>query len=149
MERFDDPKEVSNWVMGEVLRVANERGLEVRLDPAPAPVSPDHLAEILRLKADGTISGNAAKEVLDAVVESGREPADVVAEEGLEQVSDEAALAAEVDAAIEAHPDKVDEYRGGKTGLLGFFVGQVMRATGGRADPQLVNRLLRERLEES
>lgn len=147
VERIDDPKEVSNWVMGEVLRVANERGLEVRLDPAPSPVSPDDLAEILRLKAAGTISGNAAKEVLDAVVETGRDPAEVVAEEGLEQVSDEAALAAEVEAAIEAHPDKVDEYRGGKTGLLGFFVGQVMRATGGRADPQLVNRLLRERLE--
>ena len=149
VERFDDAKEVSNWVMGEVLRVANERGTDVRLEPAPSPIPPDELAEILRLKADGTISGNAAKEVLDAVVETGEDPATIVEEKGLEQVSDEAALESEVDAALEAHPDKVAAYRDGKTGLLGFFVGQVMRATGGRADPKLVNRLLRERLEES
>ncbi|MBW3660895.1 MAG: Asp-tRNA(Asn)/Glu-tRNA(Gln) amidotransferase GatCAB subunit B, partial [Gemmatimonadetes bacterium] len=138
---------LSNWVMGEVLRVANERGLDVRLEPEPQPVPPESLAEILRLKAGGTISGSAAKEVLVAVVETGDPPAEVVDEKGLRQVSDEAALAAEVDAVLEANPDEVEAYRGGKTGLLGFFVGQVMRATGGRADPQLVNRLLRERLE--
>lgn len=147
VERFDDAKEVSNWVMGEVLRIANERGEAVRLEPEPSPLGPDRLAEILRLKADGTISGNAAKEVLNAVVESGKDPAAVVEERGLEQISDESALAGEIDAVVEANPDEVEAYRAGKTGLLGFFVGQVMRATGGSADPRAVNRLLRERLE--
>jgi len=147
VERVDEPKEVSNWVMGEVLRLANERGVEVRPGPEPRPVAPEDLAALLALKADGTVSGSAAREVLDVMAESGRSPAEIVEERGLEQVSDETALAVEVDAVIAAHPGEVETYRGGKKGLLGFFVGQVMRRTGGSADPQLVNRLLRERLE--
>ena len=144
---FDDAKEVSNWVMGEVLRLANERGEEIALEPVPRPVAPEGLAALLRLKAGGTISGSAAKEVLAAMVETGREPAEIVRERGLEQVSDEAELAAVVDAVIADHPGELEAYRGGKTGLLGFFVGQVMRRTGGKADPKAVNRILRERLE--
>ncbi|MDX1623991.1 MAG: Asp-tRNA(Asn)/Glu-tRNA(Gln) amidotransferase subunit GatB [Gemmatimonadota bacterium] len=148
VERFDDPKEVANWVMGEVLRIANEEGEEVALEPEPRPVPPEDLADLLRLKADGTISGTAAREVLDAMVETGRAPGEIVEEEGLEQVSDEDALAEEIDAVLDAHPDEVAAYRGGKEGLLGFFVGQVMRRTGGSANPQLVNRMLRQRLAE-
>jgi aspartyl-tRNA(Asn)/glutamyl-tRNA(Gln) amidotransferase subunit B len=141
-----DAKEVSNWVMGEVLRLANERGESVRLEPDPAPVSPRDLAALLALKADGTVSGSAAKEVLLAMVETGRSPGEIVEERGLRQVSDAGALASEVDAVIAAHPEEVDAYRSGKEGLLGFFVGQVMRRTRGQANPQLVNDLLRERL---
>ena len=143
---FDDPKEVSNWVMGEVLRIANERGEPVTLSPEPRPLSPTALAELLALKAGGTISGSAAKEVLAVMVETRRGAAEIVHERGLEQVSDESALAAEVDAVIAAHPDEVAAFRGGKQGLLGFFVGLVMKRTGGQANPQLVNRLLREKL---
>jgi aspartyl-tRNA(Asn)/glutamyl-tRNA(Gln) amidotransferase subunit B len=143
---FDDPKEVSNWVMGEVLRIANERGEPVTLVPGPRPFPPAALAELLALKAGGTISGSAAKEVLAVMVETGRGPAEIVRERGLEQVSDESALAAQIDAVIAEHPDEVATYRGGKQGLIGFFVGQVMKRTGGQANPQLVNRLLREKL---
>jgi aspartyl-tRNA(Asn)/glutamyl-tRNA(Gln) amidotransferase subunit B len=143
---FDDPKDVSNWVMGEVLRIANERGEAVTLTPDPRPLPPSELAELLALKAAGTISGSAAKEVLAAMVETGRSAAAIVRERGLEQVSDESALAAEVDAVIAAHPNEVAAYRAGKQGLIGFFVGQVMKRTGGQANPQLVNRILREKL---
>ncbi|HUP20449.1 MAG TPA: Asp-tRNA(Asn)/Glu-tRNA(Gln) amidotransferase subunit GatB, partial [Gemmatimonadota bacterium] len=145
-ERLGDPKEASNWVMGDVLRLAHERGERVALEPAPRPVDPADLAALLELKAAGTISGTAAKEVLAEMVESGRAPAAIVEEKGLTQVSDEAALAAEVDAVIAAHPDEAAAFRGGKEGLMGFFVGQVMRRTQGKANPQLVNRLLAERL---
>ena len=143
---YEEPKEVSNWVMGEVLRLARGRGEEVVLAPEPRPVAPAELAALLRLKRQGRISGSAAKDVLATMVETGRSPAEIVAELGLEQVSDDVALAAEVDAVIEANPAEVAAYRGGKSGLMGFFVGQVMRRTHGKADPQVVNRLLRDRL---
>jgi aspartyl-tRNA(Asn)/glutamyl-tRNA(Gln) amidotransferase subunit B len=142
----DDAKEVSNWVMGEVLRLANERGEAVTLGPAARPLAPAALAGLLALKAAGTISGSVAKEVLAAMVETGKDAAEIVRERGLEQVSDSAALSAEIDAVIAAHPEQVAAYRGGKQGLIGFFVGQVMKRTGGQANPQLVNRLLREKL---
>ena len=144
---FDDAKEVSNWIMGELLRLANEKAEEIVLEPVPRPVAPADLAALLELKAQGIVSGSAAKEVLAAMVETGRPPAEIIAERGLEQVSDVEALAAEVDAVIREHSGEVTAYRGGKAGLLGFFVGQVMRRTKGKADPQLVNRLLRERLD--
>lgn len=143
---FDDPKEVSNWVMGEVLRLANERGEAVALAPEPRPLAPAALAELLALKAAGTISGSVAKDVLAEMVETGTGAAEIVRERGLEQVSDADALAAEVDAVIAAHPGEVAAFRGGKQGLIGFFVGQVMKRTGGQANPQLVNTLLREKL---
>jgi aspartyl-tRNA(Asn)/glutamyl-tRNA(Gln) amidotransferase subunit B len=143
---FDDAKEVSNWVMGEVLRLANERGEAVALAPQPRPLAPAALAGLLTLKAAGTISGSVAKEVLSAMVETGRDAAEIVRERGLEQVSDSAALSTEIDAVIAAHPDEVVAYRGGKHGLIGFFVGQVMKRTGGQANPGLVNRLLKEKL---
>ena len=143
---FGDAKEVSNWVMGEVLRVARERGVEVKLTPAPEPLAPAALVELLALKADGKISGSVAKEVLALMVETRKGAAEIVAERGLAQVSDEAALEAEVEAVIAAHPAEVAAYRGGKKGLMGFFVGQVMKRTGGQANPQVVNGILREKL---
>ena len=143
---FDDPKEVSNWVMGEVLRLANERGETVALSPEPRPLAPAALAGLLALKAEGAISGSVAKEVLAVMVETGKGAAEIVRERGLEQVSDADALAAEVDAVIATHPDEVAAFRGGKQGLIGFFVGQVMKRTGGQANPELVNRILREKL---
>lgn len=143
---FDDPKEVSNWAMGEVLRLARERDEAVVLEPEPRPLAPERLAALLALKAEGRISGSAAKDVLAAMVETGRDPAAIVAERGLEQVSDADALAAEIDAVIADHPDEVAAFRGGKQGLIGFFVGQVMQRTGGQANPQLVNQILRDKL---
>ena len=141
-----DAKEVSNWVMGEVLRLARERGVDVRLAPTPQPLAPAALVDLLALKAEGKISGSVAKDVLALMVETGKAAAEIVSERGLAQVSDEAALEAEVAAVIVAHPAEVAAYRGGKQGLMGFFVGQVMKRTGGQANPQVVNRLLREKL---
>lgn len=141
-----DAKEVSNWVMGEVLRLARERGVDVRLAPIPQPLAPAALVDLLALKAEGKISGSVAKEVLALMVETGKAAAEIVSERGLAQVSDEAALEAEVAAVIVDHPAEVAAYRGGKQGLMGFFVGQVMKRTGGQANPQVVNRLLREKL---
>ena len=143
---FDDRKELSNWVMGEVLRLARERGMDVALEPEPEPLPPAALAELLALKADGTISGSVAKDVLARMVETGKKAAEIVAEEGLAQVSDASALEAEVEAVIDAHPSEVAAFRAGKQGLIGFFVGQVMKRTGGQANPQVVNQLLREKL---
>ncbi|MFN2384626.1 MAG: Asp-tRNA(Asn)/Glu-tRNA(Gln) amidotransferase subunit GatB, partial [Gemmatimonadota bacterium] len=144
---FDQPKEVANWVMGEVLRLANERGEAVTLTPRPSPIGPADLAALLTLKAAGTISGSAAKEVLAAMVKSGRPADELIAARGLGQVSDDASLAAEIDDVLAAHPNELAAYRGGKHGLFAFFVGQVMRRMRGRANPQVVNDLLRARLE--
>ncbi len=146
VESFGDPKEVSNWVMGEVLRLANERGEEVYVGPPATPVTPGRLAELLRLKAEGTVSASAAKEVLEAMAGTDHDPATLVEERGLRQVSDDARLVVEIDAVLAAHPEEVAAFRGGKQGLLGFFVGQVMRRMGGKANPQKVNALLRGRL---
>jgi aspartyl-tRNA(Asn)/glutamyl-tRNA(Gln) amidotransferase subunit B len=143
---FGDAKEVSNWVMGEVLRLARERGVDVKLAPAPEPLAPAALAQLLALKAQGKISGSVAKDVLALMVETGKDAAEIVAERRLAQVSDEGALEAEIDAVIAAHPAEVEAFRGGKQGLMGFFIGQVMKRTAGQANPQVVNRLLRDKL---
>jgi aspartyl-tRNA(Asn)/glutamyl-tRNA(Gln) amidotransferase subunit B len=147
VELFKEPKEVSNWVMGEVLRLANERGQAVRLEPSPQPIAPADLAQLLENKQEGRISGSAAKEVLEIMVEhGGGNPLAIIEKHGLEQISDATALETEIDAVIDGHPDEVKAYRGGKEGLLGFFVGQVMRRTKGQANPELVNQILRRKL---
>ncbi len=143
-DRHGDPKTAANWVIGPVLRRLNQ-------DAAPpiadAPVPPDRLADLLALVRGGTISNNIAKDVFDEMWDTGKPPGVVVAEKGLEQITDTAALEARVDEILAAHPAEVAAYRGGKKKLMGFFVGQVMRATRGKANPQLVNELLRDRLD--
>ncbi len=139
-----DPKAVSNWMMGEVTRLLHEAGQEIdesRLTPA-------HLAQLLDLVADSTISGKIAKEVLAQVFETGRTPQEIVEEKGLKQVSDTSQLEAVVDAIIAAHPAEVEKYRAGKTKVMGFFVGQVMRETKGKANPKVVNQLLQKKLSQ-
>ena len=97
--------------------------------------------------SDGTISGRIAKEVFDGMVESGAAPAAIVADQGLEQITDAGAIEAFVDAAIAAGPDQAAEVRSGNDKAIGWFVGQVMKATGGKANPKMVNELLREKLK--
>jgi Asp-tRNA(Asn)/Glu-tRNA(Gln) amidotransferase B subunit len=106
---------------------------------------PGQLGELLDLIADGTISGRIAKDVFAEMVESGADPAAFVEQKGLRQVSDGGAIEAAVDAALAAHPAQVAQYAGNPK-VLGFFVGQVMKATGGKANPALVNELLRKKL---
>lgn len=144
VELFPEPKQVSNWVMGELLRLLNEAGKE----PEQCPLPPEDLAELLDLVKDGTISGKIAKEVFEEMFHTGRKARQIVKERGLEQITDEAFLKEVVLKVLSEHPQEVDAYRKGKEKLLGFFVGQVMKATRGKANPQLVNRLLKEALRE-
>jgi len=141
-----DGQAAANWIETEVLRKINESRLEVR-DPKDIPLDAERLAKIVVMVKDGTISGKIAKEVFEAVYASGRDPADVVREQGLSQVTDEGAIREAIEKVIAQSGSQHAQYRAGKTALLGFFVGQVLKATGGRANPALVNRLLKERLD--
>lgn len=140
------PKAASNWVMGDILRVVRERGLdrELRIQQWPVPAS--DLAALIQLIERGTISGKIAKTVFERMVATNQPPADIVRQEGLVQITDEQALAKEIERVLADNPDKVAEYRAGKEKLFGFFVGQIMKRTGGKANPQKVNELLRSLL---
>jgi aspartyl-tRNA(Asn)/glutamyl-tRNA(Gln) amidotransferase subunit B len=140
-----DPKSASNWVMTEVLRKLKDDARPL----ADCPVSPAGLAALLKLVSAGTISGKIAKDVFEKMWATGEEPARIVEREGLSQVSDERALAAIAAELVAASPEQAASYRAGKTAALGWFVGQVMKRTGGRANPQLVNALLRQALAGS
>jgi aspartyl-tRNA(Asn)/glutamyl-tRNA(Gln) amidotransferase subunit B len=139
---FPQPKQVSNWIMGPLLGLLNARG--VAIDQAPVPAA--ELAGLLQLVERGTISAKTAKTVFDEMAASGRTAAAVVAENGLSQISDQAALEGIVQAVLEGNPREVEAYRGGKVKLMGFFVGEVMKATRGQANPKSVNELLRLKL---
>ena len=149
LRRHRNPKGVSNWVMDSVLRIVKERKLDDRLRIENWPVPADHLAELVELIDKATISGKIAKTVFDEMVTSGKSPADVVRDRGLTQVTDSASITAAIEQVLAAHADKVAEYRGGKEKLFGFFVGQVMKATQGKANPQQVNEILREKLAKT
>ena len=142
VELFPQPKIVSNWVMGNFLRELNY----ANHSPDEAPVTPSHLAELLRLIDDGTISGKIAKTVFEDVYRTGKRPVDIVAEQGLVQMSDSDALQEVIGQVVAEHPEQVAAYRAGKEKLLGFFVGQTMKATQGKANPAMVNTLLRQLL---
>ncbi len=137
-------KAVSNWIMGDLMRSLKEKGLEA--DGIPFPGS--HLAQLVALIDKGTISGTIAKKVFEKMFESGREPLFIVKEEGLEVVNDEAALAAAIKKVLDSNPQSVADYRGGKEKAFGFLVGQAMKETRGKANPQLVNKLLKEELDK-
>jgi aspartyl-tRNA(Asn)/glutamyl-tRNA(Gln) amidotransferase subunit B len=133
-------KLAAHWVMGEVLRVMKRDGLEL------PPLSAARLAELLRAVERGAISGTAAKRVFEELVANDRPVAEIIQDRGLGQVSDEDAIASAIDRVLAENPAEVERYRAGRTQLMGFFVGQVMKAMGGRANPQVVNRLFREKL---
>ncbi len=137
-----DAKASSNWVMTDVLRKLKEDARP----PAACPVSASALAELLKLIGAGTISGKTAKDVFETMWRTGEDAAAIVAREGLTQVSDEAALGAIAVELVASSPEQAASYRAGKTAALGWFVGQVMKRTGGRANPQLVNALLKKAL---
>jgi aspartyl-tRNA(Asn)/glutamyl-tRNA(Gln) amidotransferase subunit B len=142
VELTGDAKLASNWTMGEVLRVVRESGGEI----AAFPISPERLAALLREVRKGTISGSAAKTVFARMLETDDAPAAIIAREGLAQISDAGALEAIVDEVLAAHAAQVAEFRSGKDKVLGFLVGQVMKASRGKANPQMANDLLRDRL---
>ena len=140
-------KAASNWIMGDLLRLVKERKLDVALTITDWPVAAARLGELIALIDEGAISGKIAKTVFEEMVTTGAPPRAIVEAKGLTQVSDEGPILAAIEQVLAAHADKVAEYRGGKDKLFGFFVGQVMKATGGKANPPLVNRLLVEKLK--
>ncbi|AFY29834.1 Asp-tRNA(Asn)/Glu-tRNA(Gln) amidotransferase subunit GatB [Cyanobium gracile] len=138
-----DPKAVANWVTGDIAAHVNAN----RLSIAELPLKPEQLAEMVQLIEGGTISGKIAKDLLPELLEKGGSVAAIVEARGLGMISDPAAITAIVDELLAAHPEEVAAFRGGKTKLQGFFVGQLMKRTGGRADPKLANRILSEQLK--
>jgi aspartyl-tRNA(Asn)/glutamyl-tRNA(Gln) amidotransferase subunit B len=143
---YPKPKVVANWVMSELLRELpgdDDKAI------AACPISPENLARLLAFIEDGIISGKMAKEVFEKMYRSGEDAETIVAREGLVQVADAAVLAQVVELVLAQHPAAVEDWRKGKKQSLGFLVGQVMKATLGRASPGVVNRLLLEKLQKS
>jgi len=140
--RGRDPKIAANWVMVELFGALNRVGKDI----ADSPVSAAALGGLLDLMADGTISGRIAKDVFAAMVETGKDARAIVAEKGLVQVTDTGAIEAAIDKVMAAEAQKVAEYRSGKEKLFGYFVGQVMRAMGGKANPAVLNETLKKKL---
>lgn len=137
-----DAKKVANWLMGDFFAMLNRKSLTIE----NSPISPENLGKLVDLIADGVISGKIAKDVFEIMSENGEDPEKIVAEKGLKQVTDSSAIEAIVDRVIAESPDKAEAYRGGKTGLMGWFVGQVIKASQGKANPQIVNQLLNKKL---
>jgi len=135
-------KALSNWIMTELLRELNDRNLE----PSESPVSPENLAGLVRMIADGTISGKIAKDVFAEMLEGRGDPKSIVEQKGWVQVKDTGAVEAWVDDAIAANPGPAREYAEGKDRALGFLVGRIMKASKGKANPQMVNDLIRKKL---
>ena len=140
---FPQPKVVSNWVMGDILRELNQRNADIR----QCPVTPAHLAGMLQLLENNTISGKIAKTVFEEMYATGKRPEEIVKTKGLVQITDAGELETIVAKVIADNPKSVAQYQSGKTQTFGFFVGQVMKATKGKANPQLVNELLKKKLE--
>jgi aspartyl-tRNA(Asn)/glutamyl-tRNA(Gln) amidotransferase subunit B len=132
----------SNWLISDLFGALNRLGKDI----AQSPVSPTQGAQLLSLVADGTLSGSLAKQVFEIMLETGDDPAKIVDERGLRQTSDTGAIEAAIAEIMAANADKVAEYRGGKDKLFGFFVGQTMKAMAGKANPGVVNELLKKML---
>ncbi len=141
--RGADPKLVANWIMNELLAVLNKDGKD--LDQSPVKAA--QIGKLTQLIGDNTISGKIAKDVFALMVETGKDPDAIVEEKGLKQVTDTGAIEKVIAEVIAENPDKVAEYRGGKDKLFGLFVGQVMKKSGGKANPGMVNDMLKAKLE--
>lgn len=144
LKYFSRPKIVSNWIMGDFL--AHVKQAECAVEEVK--ITPRHLAHLLELVEEGTISGKIAKTVFETSFKTGKSPREIVEEEGLLQISDETELEKLADRILAGNPASVEDYRGGKTKALSFLVGQVMKETQGKANPQMVNELLRKKIEQ-
>jgi len=142
VEAYPQPKAASNWIMTELLRELKNSGHEI----VDCPIPPDRLAGLLKMIDNGTISGKIAKTVFEEMYRTGRPAEGIVKEKGLTQISDKGALEALIDEVLQSHPNEREAYRQGKTQLLGFFVGQVMKRSQGKANPGKVNELLKKKL---
>ena len=138
-------KTAANWIMGDLLRFYNDNNVDLK-DLSDSPLTPTMLASMISLVDKGTISGKIAKTVMEEMYQSGKDPQQIIEEKGLVQISNAAEIERIVNQILEENPKPVQQYRLGKTGNFGFFVGQVMKATSGRANPQTVNEVLKKRL---
>jgi aspartyl-tRNA(Asn)/glutamyl-tRNA(Gln) amidotransferase subunit B len=145
LEYVDSPKAVSNLILSEVLRVLNERSIDIK----EFPVSEERLAGLVKLCEEDKINSSAMTEIFDAMLEEDKSAEELAKEMNLMQVSDTGFIEPIVDEVIESHPDEAERYRDGKKGLIGFFIGQVMQKSQGKANPQLVRELVSERLNNS
>ena len=137
-----DVKLATNWITGELFAVLNNKNLEI----SKSPISAKNLSKLINLIKDGTISGKIAKTIFELMMDGDKDPQTIVEEKDLKQESDPKALEAVIEKIIIDNPEKVKEYKSGKEKLFGFFVGQVMKASNGKANPQLVNDILKKKL---
>jgi aspartyl-tRNA(Asn)/glutamyl-tRNA(Gln) amidotransferase subunit B len=137
-----EPKQAANWLISELFGALNRLGKGID----ESPVSPGQAAQLLALITDGTISGTIAKQVFEIMLETGDDPAKIVEEKGLKQNSDTGAIEAVIADILAKNPGQLEQYRSGKEALFGFFVGQTMKAMQGKANPQVVNELLKKAL---
>ena len=142
VKQFNQPKTVSNWVMGELMRELNNSGTDI----SASPVTPERLVSLLQMVGKGTISLKVAREIFPELYSSGKTPEQIVQEKRLTQVSDEGALAKIIEEVLGKNPGQVAQFKEGKQQVLGFLVGQVMKASGGKANPGKVNELLKNKL---
>jgi aspartyl-tRNA(Asn)/glutamyl-tRNA(Gln) amidotransferase subunit B len=140
---FPEAKTVSNWMMGDLLREL--KGDDREIDQCP--VTPQHLAQMLSMVKEGTISGKIAKDVFEEMYRTGERPDKIVRDKGWTQILDTGEIERAIEKAMQANPKQVEDYRKGKEKLFGFFVGEVMKETKGKANPKLVNELLKEKLK--
>lgn len=138
-----DAKKVANWMMGDFFALLNEKKISLE----ESPISPENLGKLVDLITSGVINGKTAKDVFALMAESGEAPDKIVEEKGLKQVTDTSAIERVIDEVIAANPDNVAAYKAGKVALMGWFVGQVMKASQGKANPAVVNNILKTRLE--
>ncbi len=140
----NNPKLASSWVMSELLGKLHQDKKEI----TECPIPPERLGELIRLIADGTISGKIGKTVFEEMYDTGRAPSEIVKKKGLVQITDENVLREIAEKILAAHPKEVEQYKAGKEKLLGFFIGQMMKETKGKANPQLANKIFKELLRK-
>jgi aspartyl-tRNA(Asn)/glutamyl-tRNA(Gln) amidotransferase subunit B len=143
-----NPKALSNWIVGDLFRVLKERKLDEQLYIEKWPITAPELAGLVRLIDQGKISGKIAKTVFESMLDSGKSPDQIVSEKGLEQLSDSASIEIVIDQVVMANPKQVEQYKSGNEKVYGFLVGQIMKATQGKANPQKVNEILRDKLKD-
>jgi aspartyl-tRNA(Asn)/glutamyl-tRNA(Gln) amidotransferase subunit B len=142
LELGTTPKVAVNFIMGEITAYLKENHIEI----TDTKLTPENLAELISLIEKGTISNNIGKQIIIEMMKDGTKASAIVEKKGLSQITDESAIKELVQKVVDAHPNEVEAYRNGKNNLLGFFVGQVMKETKGRANPKTVNQLLNELL---
>jgi aspartyl-tRNA(Asn)/glutamyl-tRNA(Gln) amidotransferase subunit B len=141
--KLSDKKLAATWMMGDLFAMLNDKGLDI----SKSPISTKHFAELVQLIKSGEISGRIAKEVFEIMLETGDNPKKIIESKGLKQQSDPKELEKMINEILAKNKDKVDQYKSGKEKLFGFFVGQVMKSSGGKANPQLTNEILKKLLK--